>query len=43
MTAHLAGVPLEETFLLLPIAGTAVLLGRAWLTLHLRRLRAPRV
>jgi hypothetical protein len=39
--AHVAGVPVEETLPALAGAGTALLLARVWLMLHLRRRREP--
>ena len=39
MTAHVAGVPVEEMLPALTGAGGALLLVRAWVTLHLRRRR----
>ena len=42
MTAHLAGVPLEEMLPALTGAGGSLVLARTWLALHLRRRREPR-
>jgi hypothetical protein len=39
--AHVGGVPLEELLPLTPGAGALLLLARAWLMLHLRRLQEP--
>jgi hypothetical protein len=39
--AHVAGVPLEEILPSLAGAGGGLLLARAWLSVHLRRLREP--
>jgi hypothetical protein len=39
--AHVGGVPVEEMLPSLTGAGAALLLARAWLMLHLRRLREP--
>jgi hypothetical protein len=39
--AHVAGVPVEETLPALAGTGTALLLARVWLMLHLRRRREP--
>jgi hypothetical protein len=39
--AHVAGVPVEETLPALAGTGTASLLARVWLMLHLRRRREP--
>lgn len=41
ISAHVGGVPLEETVPSLAGAGAALLLARAWLMLHLRRRREP--
>lgn len=41
MIAHVAGVPVEETLPALAGTGTALLLARVWLMLHLRRRREP--
>ena len=41
MIAHVAGVPLEEILPSLAGAGGGLLLARAWLSVHLRRLREP--
>ncbi len=41
MIAHVAGLPLEEIAPAVTGAGTGLLLARAWLMLHLRRLRNP--
>ncbi|HEV7752377.1 MAG TPA: hypothetical protein VGO71_12600 [Baekduia sp.] len=41
MIAHVGGVPLEEMLPTLAGTSTALLLGRAWLTLRLRRRREP--
>lgn len=42
MIAHLAGVPLEELLPSAGGAGAALLLARAWVTVHLRRRRESR-
>jgi hypothetical protein len=39
--AHVAGVPVEETLPALAGTGTALLLARVWLMLHLRRREEP--
>ena len=39
MIAHVGGVPLEEIAPAVTGAGTGLLLARAWLMLHLHRLR----
>jgi hypothetical protein len=39
--AHVGGVPVEETLPALAGTGTALLLARVWLMLHLRRRREP--
>jgi hypothetical protein len=39
--AHVAGVPVEETLPALAGTGTALLLARVWLMLHVRRRREP--
>ena len=39
MIAHVAGVPVEETLPALAGTGTALLIARAWLMLHVRRRR----
>jgi hypothetical protein len=39
--AHVGGVPLEEILPALAGTSTALLVGRAWLVLHLRRRREP--
>jgi hypothetical protein len=39
--AHVAGVPVEETLPALAGTGTALLLARVWLIVHLRRRREP--
>jgi hypothetical protein len=39
--AHVGGVPLEEMLPTLAGTGTALLVGRAWLMLRLRRRREP--
>jgi hypothetical protein len=43
MVAHVGGVPVEELVPTLAGAGTALLVARAWLALHLRprRRREP--
>ena len=41
MIAHVGGVPLEELFPSAAGAGAALVLARAWMTLHLRRRREP--
>ncbi len=41
MIAHIGPVPLEEVAPLLGSAGAALLLGRAWIALHLPRRREP--
>ena len=41
MTAHVAGVPLEELLPGAAGAGTALLAARAWMAVHLRRRREP--
>ena len=38
--AHIAGVPVEETIPMLAGPGGMLLLARAWLRMHLRRLGA---
>lgn len=40
--AHVGGVPVEELMPTAAGAGTALVLARAWLVLHLRRRRPPR-
>ena len=43
MTAHIAGVPLEETLLpLLSGLGAGLLLARAWIVSRVPRARRPR-
>jgi hypothetical protein len=42
MFAHIAGVPVEELLPSLAAAGGALAVARAWLTVRLRRGRAPR-
>jgi hypothetical protein len=39
--AHVGGVPLEEALPTLTGSGTALLVVRVWLMLHLRRRREP--
>ena len=39
MIAHIAGVPLEEMLPAASGAGTALLVGRAWMMLRMRRRR----
>lgn len=39
MIAHVGGVPLEEALPAVTGAGAALLVARAWLTVHLRRRR----
>ena len=41
MIAHVGGVPLEELLPGAAGAGTALLMARAWMALHLRRRREP--
>jgi hypothetical protein len=41
MIAHVAGVPVEEVLPMLAGTSTALLVGRAWLMLRLRRRREP--
>ena len=41
MTAHVAGLPLEEALPALAGAGATLVVARAWLALHLRRRRGP--
>ena len=41
MIAHVAGVPVEEVLPSAAGASTALLLARAWVSLHLRRDRRP--
>ena len=41
--AHIGGVPLEELAPSVAGAGGALLVARAWLTVHLRRRRKPGV
>ena len=41
MIAHVGGVPLEELSPSAAGAGAALVLARAWMTLHLRRRREP--
>ena len=41
MTAHVGGVPLEELLPGAAGAGTALLMARAWMAVHLRRRREP--
>ncbi len=41
MIAHIGPVPLEEALPLVGSVGTALLLGRAWIALHLLRRREP--
>jgi hypothetical protein len=40
--AHVGGVPLEELLPGATGAGTALLVARAWMAVHLRRRREPR-
>ncbi len=42
MTAHLAGVPVEELLPALGGVGVALVAARAWLAVHLRRPGGPR-
>jgi hypothetical protein len=39
--AHVGGMPLEELLPTLAGAGTALLVARGWLALHLRRRQGP--
>jgi hypothetical protein len=39
--AHVAGVPVEELIPMAAGTGAALLMARAWVSLHLRRLREP--
>jgi hypothetical protein len=39
--AHVGGVPLEELLTGAAGAGTALLMARAWMAVHLRRRREP--
>jgi hypothetical protein len=41
LLAHVAGVPVEELIPTAAGAGSALLMARAWLWLHLRRRRGP--
>jgi hypothetical protein len=41
VTAHVGGVPIEETLPALGGMGTGLLVVRAWLTLRVRRRRGP--
>ena len=41
VSAHVAGVPVEEMIPALAGAGTALVLARAWVPMHLRRRREP--
>ena len=41
MIAHVGGVPLEELLPSAAGAGTALLMARAWMAVHLRRRREP--
>ena len=41
MIAHVGGVPLEEFLPVVPSAGAALLLARAWLRTRLRGRREP--
>jgi hypothetical protein len=40
--AHVGGVPVEELVPALAGTGTALLVARAWMALHLHRRRGPR-
>jgi len=42
MFAHIAGVPVEELVPSVAAAATALVAVRAWLSVRLRRRRAPR-
>jgi len=42
MFAHIAGVPVEELLPSLGAAAAALVAARAWLSVRLRRRRAPR-
>ncbi len=41
MIAHIAGVPVEELLAPAAGAGSALLVARTWMLLHLRRRRQP--
>lgn len=42
MTAHVAGLPLEESVALLAGTTASLLVARGWLAVHLRHRREPR-
>ena len=42
MTAHVAGLPLEESLALLAGTTASLVVARGWVAVHLRRRRGPR-